>query len=143
MSYLFKVRIPLYEREKNSCQMWIVSLQTVKSRIHTVIVKKGITCHHLLALYVQSCELNTIFCLDQAFIRFRDRKHPKDLPNAEIEQLLNHLDIAQLVSAHFMYKQVIKREIVGLNYSLTKKPRWVPTKTKRDTQIQSNPFSKN
>lgn len=73
----------------------------------------------------------------RSFIRFHDRKHPKDLSNCEIEQFLNHLAVNRQVSAAtqnqalcaliFMYKHVIKREIVGLSYSLTKKPRRMPT----------------
>ncbi|WP_268408670.1 phage integrase N-terminal SAM-like domain-containing protein, partial [Alteromonas sp. a30] len=71
------------------------------------------------------------------FIRFHDLKHPKDLFNAEIEQFLSHLSLNRQVSAAtqnqalcaliFMYKHVIKREIVGLSYSLTKKPKRMPT----------------
>ena len=73
----------------------------------------------------------------RSFIRFHDRKHPKDLGNAEIEQFLNHLAMNRQVSAAtqnqalcaliFMYKHVIKCEIVGLKYSQTKKPRRMPT----------------
>lgn len=71
------------------------------------------------------------------FIRFHDRRHPAELFNQEIEQFLNHLAMNRQVSAAtqnqalcaliFMYKHVIKREIEGLKYSLTKKPRRMPT----------------
>ena len=73
----------------------------------------------------------------RSFIRFHDKRHPKDLANCEIEQYLNHLAVNRQVSAAtqnqalcaliFMYKYVIRREIVGLNYSLTKKPKRMPT----------------
>ncbi|MCC2616068.1 integron integrase [Aestuariibacter halophilus] len=73
----------------------------------------------------------------RSFIRFHDLKHPTDLFNEEIEQFLSHLAMNRQVSAAtqnqalcaliFMYKHVVKREITGLKYSFTKKPRRMPT----------------
>lgn len=73
----------------------------------------------------------------KSFIRFCDRRHPEHLYNPEIERYLTHLANNRQVSAAtqnqalcaiiFMYRNVIKREIVGLNYAMTKTPRRVPT----------------
>ncbi|GAA0853811.1 integron integrase [Aliiglaciecola litoralis] len=73
----------------------------------------------------------------RSFIRFNNFKHPLDLGNLDIERFLNHLAMNRQVSAAtqnqalcaliFMYRHVIKRDIVGLSYSFTKKPRRMPT----------------
>lgn len=73
----------------------------------------------------------------KAFILFNDKKHPTEMGNHEIERFLNHLAINRQVSAAtqnlalcalvFMYRYVIKREIVGLNYSFTKRDTVMPT----------------
>lgn len=73
----------------------------------------------------------------RSFIRFHDKKHPSELENEHIEQFLSHLALNRQVSAAtqnqalcaliFMYKHVVCREIVGLSYSFTKKPRRMPT----------------
>ncbi len=71
------------------------------------------------------------------FIRFNDRRHPAELGNEEIERFLNHLALNRQVSATtqsqalcaliFMYRHVIQKSIEGLSYSMTKKPRRLPT----------------
>lgn len=73
----------------------------------------------------------------RSFIRFHDKRHPKDMGNLEIEQYLNHLALNRAVSPAtqnqalcaliFMYRHVIKRDIEGLNYAFTKAPRRMPT----------------
>lgn len=71
------------------------------------------------------------------FIRFHDLKHPSELHNPDIERFLNHLAANLKVSAStqnqalcalvFMYKHIIKREIIGLNYGYSRQPRRLPT----------------
>ncbi|GAB2990936.1 integron integrase [Psychrosphaera aestuarii] len=71
------------------------------------------------------------------FIRFCDMRHPEDLGNLDIERFLNYLAVDRKVSAAtqnlalcaiiFMYRNVIKREIEGLSYSNTTKPKRLPT----------------
>ena len=71
------------------------------------------------------------------FIHFNDKRHPNDMGNTEIEQLLSYLANQRKVSSStqnqalcaliFLYKRILKREIKGLSYSFTKKPRRMPT----------------
>lgn len=73
----------------------------------------------------------------RAFIRFHQKQHPSELYNEHIEQFLSHLAVNRQVSAAtqnqalcalvFMYRYIIKRDIVDLNYSFTKKPKRMPT----------------
>lgn len=73
----------------------------------------------------------------RSFIRFSDLRHPEELHNIDIERFLNHLANNRRVSAAtqnqalcaiiFMYRNVIKREIEGLSYAMTKTPRRIPT----------------
>jgi integron integrase len=70
------------------------------------------------------------------FIYFNDKRHPNDMGNAEIEQFLSYLANQRKVSSStqnqalcaliFVYKHILKREIVGLAYSFTKQPRRMP-----------------
>ncbi|KLV03475.1 integrase [Photobacterium aquae] len=70
------------------------------------------------------------------FIRFNDKRHPADMGNREIERFLNHLAINRDVSAAtqnqalcaliFLYRFVIRRDIQGLKYSNTRKPKRIP-----------------
>lgn len=71
------------------------------------------------------------------FIRFHDKRHPRSLGNKDIERFLNHLAVNRGVSSAtqnqalcaliFMYRHVIEQDIEGLNYSLSKKPKRMPT----------------
>ncbi|ARU57250.1 integron integrase [Oleiphilus messinensis] len=71
------------------------------------------------------------------FIIFNDKRHPKDMGNAEIERFLTHLAVNRSVSPAtqnqalcaiiFLYKYVICRDITDLRYSFTKKPIRLPT----------------
>ena len=72
----------------------------------------------------------------RAFILFNDKKHPELLSNPEIERFLNYLAITRGVSAStqnqalcalvFMYRHVIKKEIVDLNYAYARRPKNLP-----------------
>lgn len=71
------------------------------------------------------------------FIRFHDRKHPKDMGNSEIEHFLHYLANVRKVSSStqtqalcalmFMYKKVLEVEIIDLKYAYAKKPKRLPT----------------
>lgn len=71
------------------------------------------------------------------FIRFNNMQHPETMGNSEIERFLNHLAANRGVSAAtqnqalcaliFMYKHVIKKEIVNLKYGYSKAPKNLPT----------------
>ena len=72
----------------------------------------------------------------RAFILFNDKKHPELLGNLEIERFLNYLAVTRGVSAStqnqalcalvFMYRHVIKKEIVDLNYAYARRPKNLP-----------------
>ncbi len=72
------------------------------------------------------------------YIRFNDRRHPKDMGKPEIERFLSHLAINRNVSAStqnqafnaiiFLYKVVIKSPIeADIRANRTSKPRRLPT----------------
>lgn len=71
------------------------------------------------------------------FILFSDKQHPDSLSNPEIERFLNYLATHRRVSAAtqnqalcaliFMYRYVLKKEIVDLAYSFAKRPKNIPT----------------
>ena len=72
----------------------------------------------------------------KAFILFNDKRHPEQMGAAEIDRFLTHLAVNRNVSAAtqnlalcaviFMYRFVIKREIIGLSFSYAKKPKNIP-----------------
>ena len=72
------------------------------------------------------------------YIRFNDRRHPKEMGKPEIERFLSHLAINRNVSAStqnqafnaiiFLYKVVIKSPIeADIRANRTSKPRRLPT----------------
>ncbi|MEP0354516.1 phage integrase N-terminal SAM-like domain-containing protein [Paraglaciecola sp.] len=71
------------------------------------------------------------------FIRFNSMRHPETLNNPEIEHFLNYLATNRGVSAAtqnqalcaliFMYKHVIKKDIINLKYGYAKAPKNLPT----------------
>lgn len=71
------------------------------------------------------------------FILFNDKRHPETLGNVEIERFLNHLAVNREVSAAtqnqalcaiiFVYRHVLKADVSGLKYDLSKKSRRLPT----------------
>ena len=72
----------------------------------------------------------------KTFIIFNDKRHPDQMGSAEIDRFLTHLAVNRNVSAAtqnlalcaiiFMYRFVIKREIIGLSFSYAKKPKNIP-----------------
>lgn len=73
----------------------------------------------------------------RCFIRFNDYKHPEETGNFEVERFLNYIAANRKVSSAtqnqalcalvFMFRHVIKKELVGLNYSFSRKPKSMPT----------------
>ena len=73
----------------------------------------------------------------KSFILFNDKQHPKDMGNDEIERFLNHLAVNRQVSAAtqnqalcaiiFLYRYIVKKDISNLNYSFTKRDKYMPT----------------
>jgi integron integrase len=71
------------------------------------------------------------------FIRFNNMQHPKSMGNPEIERFLNHLAVNRGVSAAtqnqalcaliFMYRYVVKKDIINLQYGYAKSPKNLPT----------------
>jgi len=73
----------------------------------------------------------------KCFILFNDKRHPEQMGTAEIDRFLTHLAVVRNVSAAtqdlalcaviFMYRFVIKRDIIGLSFSYAKKPKNIPS----------------
>lgn len=73
----------------------------------------------------------------KAFIIFNDKQHPENMGNHEIERFLNHLAVNRQVSAAtqnqalcaiiFLYRYIVKKDISDLNYSFTKRDKYMPT----------------
>ncbi len=78
----------------------------------------------------------------RSFILFNDKRHPQDMGAVEIERFLTYLANRRLVSAAtqnqalcaiiFTYRHVLGREITGLEFSLAKRPRNLPTVLSHD-----------
>lgn len=71
------------------------------------------------------------------YILFHNKRHPKEMGNAEIEAFLTHLAVEGQVSAStqnqalsallFLYREVLKLEVANVNAIRAKRPQYVPT----------------
>ena len=79
------------------------------------------------------------------FILFHNKRHPKDMAEPEIEAFLTHLAVKENVSAStqnqafnailFLYRNVLKQELQGIEAMRAKKPQLVPVVM---TQAETN-----
>ena len=70
------------------------------------------------------------------FIYFNNKKHPKEMGEAEIEAFLSHLAVNRNVAVNtqktalnalvFLYRQFLKRELQPLDITYAKVPRTIP-----------------
>jgi len=71
------------------------------------------------------------------YILFHNKRHPKEMGNAEIEAFLTHLAVEGQVSAStqnqalsallFLYREVLNLEMSGIDAVRAKRPQYVPT----------------
>jgi integron integrase len=71
------------------------------------------------------------------YIRFNDKRHPKDIPPVEITRFLTHLAVNRHVAANtqktalnalvFLYQKFLKLEVGDLGFTLSRKQRYLPT----------------
>jgi site-specific recombinase XerD len=75
--------------------------------------------------------------MDSRYILFHNKRHPKEMGNAEIEAFLTHLAVEGQVSAStqnqalsallFLYREVLNLEMSGIDAVRAKRPQYVPT----------------
>ncbi len=80
------------------------------------------------------------------FIRFHNLRHPRDMGEIEIEQFLTHLAVEKNVAAStqnqafnailFLYKQVLKRKLKGIQSIRAKRPKRLPV-VLNDGEVQA------
>ena len=71
------------------------------------------------------------------YILFHHKRHPKEMGNAEIEAFLIHLAVEGQVAAStqnqalsallFLYREVLKLEVTGIDAVRAQQPQYVPT----------------
>lgn len=71
------------------------------------------------------------------YIRFHDKRHPKEMGKDEVINFLNHLANQRMVSSGtqsialnalaFLYNKILEQPIQGLNFQRASKPRRLPT----------------
>ncbi len=76
------------------------------------------------------------------FILFHNKRHPKDMANAEVEAFLTHLAVDLNVAAStqnqalsallFLYREVLKKDLAPVDSVRAKKPKRLPTVLSRE-----------